>query len=71
MALALANDGQLMVADSGTGPRQQMLFYDITDSAKPKLTRAFGERGGVASGIAGTVVDFPAPPKLEACACAH
>ncbi len=55
MALALANDGQLMVADSGTGPRQQVLFYDITDSAKPKLTRAFGERGGIGSGKPGEI----------------
>ena len=55
MALALANDGQLMVADSGTGPRQQVLFYDIADSAKPKLTRAFGERGGIGSGKPGEI----------------
>jgi len=55
MALALANDGQLMVADSGTGPRQQVLFYDVTDSAKPKLTRAFGDRGGIASGKPGEI----------------
>jgi sugar lactone lactonase YvrE len=53
MALALANDGQLMVADSGTGPRQQVLFYDVADPAKPKLTRTFGERGGIGSGIPG------------------
>ena len=52
-ALSLANDGQLMVADSGTGSRQQILFYDIADGAQPKLTRAFGERGGIASGTPG------------------
>ena len=52
-ALALAHDGQLMVADSGTGWRQQILFYDIADAAQPKLTRAFGERGGIAIGHAG------------------
>ena len=55
MALALANDGLLMVADSGTGPRQQVLLYDVTDSAKPKLMRAFGERGGIASGKPGEI----------------
>ena len=55
MALALANDGQLMVADSQTGPRQQVLFYDITDPKRPKLTRAFGDYGGIASGKPGEV----------------
>ena len=34
MALALANDGSLMVADSGTGPRQQVLFYDVDADAR-------------------------------------
>ncbi len=55
MALALANDGQLMVADSQTSPRQQVLFYDITDSNRPKLTRAFGDQGGIDSGKPGEV----------------
>jgi hypothetical protein len=55
MALALANDGQLMVADSQTGPRQQVLFYDIADPKQPKLTRAFGDYGGIASGKPGAV----------------
>ena len=55
MALALANDGQLMVADSQTGPRQQVLFYAITDVKQPKLTRAFGDYGGIASGKPGEV----------------
>ena len=32
-----------------------MLFYDIADSAKPKLTRAFGERGGIGSGKPGEI----------------
>lgn len=54
-ALALANDGALMVADSLTGPRQQVLFYDITDSIRPKLIKAFGEYGGIASGTPGEV----------------
>ena len=31
MALALANDGRLMVAHSQTSPRQQVLFYDIAN----------------------------------------
>lgn len=55
MALALANDGQLMVADSQTSPRQQVLFYDIADPRRPKLTRAFGDCGGIASGTPGFV----------------
>jgi hypothetical protein len=55
MALALENDGQLMVADSGTGPRQQILFYDVSDAAKPKLTRSFGERGGIGAGKPGEI----------------
>ena len=55
MALALANDGQLMVADSQTSPRQQVLFYDIADPRRPKLTRAFGDYGGIASGTPGLV----------------
>ncbi len=54
-ALSLAIDGQLMVADSGTGSRQQILFYDIADPTRPKLMRAFGERGGIASGTPGEV----------------
>ncbi len=55
MALALANDGQLMVADSQTSPRQQILFYEISDPKHPKLTRAFGDYGGITSGKPGEV----------------
>jgi len=55
MALALANDGQLMVADSQTSPRQQVLFYDVTDPRLRKLTRAFGEYGGIGGGKPGEV----------------
>ena len=55
MALAFANDEKLMVADSQTGPRQQVLFYDVSDAKKPKLTRAFGDYGGIASGKPGEV----------------
>ena len=54
-ALALANDGSLMVADSLTSPRQQILFYDISDGPHPKLVRAFGEQGGIGSGKPGAV----------------
>jgi hypothetical protein len=54
-ALALANSGQLMVADSLTGPRQQVLFYDVADPDHPRLTRVFGERGGIGSGTPGEV----------------
>jgi len=55
MALALANDGQLMVADSQTGPRQQVLFYDVSKPGQPRLTRTFGDHGGIASGKPGEV----------------
>jgi hypothetical protein len=55
MALALATDGQLMVADSQTSPRQQVLFYDIAEPRRPKLTRTFGDYGGIASGTPGVV----------------
>jgi hypothetical protein len=54
-ALALANDGQLMVADSLTGPRQQVLFYNVADPAHPRLTRAFGDYGGIGAGTPGEV----------------
>ncbi len=55
MALALANDGSLMVADSQTSPRQQVLFYDVTNPGQPRLTRAFGDYGGIAGGRPGEV----------------
>ena len=55
MALALANDGSLMVADSGTGSRQQVLFYTVTNISAPKLVKSFGERGGIASGKPGEI----------------
>ncbi len=54
-ALAVANDGSLMVADSGTGPRQQVLFYDVALAQSPKLTRTFGDLGGISSGTPGVV----------------
>jgi hypothetical protein len=54
-ALALANDGALMIADSQTSPRQQVLFFDVSDIARPKLLKAFGDYGGIASGTPGVV----------------
>ncbi|MBV9469869.1 MAG: hypothetical protein JO316_07140 [Abitibacteriaceae bacterium] len=54
-ALALANDGTLMVADSLTGPRQQVLFYNIADWQHPKLVRTFGDYGRISTGTPGQV----------------
>lgn len=54
-ALALANDGLLMVADSLTGPRQQVLFYDVSEPQKPRLVRAFGEYGGIGAAAPGVI----------------
>lgn len=54
-ALAVANDGKLMIADSLTGPRQQVLFYDVSDPAAPRLVKALGDYGGIASGTPGQV----------------
>ena len=54
-ALALANNGQLMIADSLAGPRQQVLFYDIKNAEQPQLSRAFGDYGGIGSGKPGEV----------------
>jgi len=50
--LAIANDGKLMVADNG--PRQQILFYDITKNP-PKLVSTFGQKGGITSGTPGVM----------------
>lgn len=54
-ALAVANDGKLIVADSLTGPRQQVLFYDVSDLEHPKLAKTFGDYGGISSGTPGVV----------------
>jgi len=54
-ALAVANNGSLMIADSQTSPRQQVLYYDISDITHPKLLKAFGDYGGIASGTPGLV----------------
>ena len=59
-ALALAKDGSLMVADSQTSSRQQVLFYDVSDQRKPKLKKTFGAYGGIGSGTPGEVT----PQKL-------
>jgi hypothetical protein len=45
-ALAVTNNGQLMVADNG--PRQYIRIYDVS-SCHPRLVRTFGEEGGVFS----------------------
>jgi hypothetical protein len=45
-ALAVTNNGQLMVADNG--PRQYIRIYDVS-SCHPKLVKTFGEEGGVFS----------------------
>lgn len=55
-SLAWANNGNLIVTDNG--PRQQVLFFDI--SGKPKLVSTFGVKGGLYSGVPGAV----APQKL-------
>jgi len=53
-AIAIGNDkGQLIVCDDG--PRQQVLFYDITDPQRPKLVGTFGEKGGLRAGVPGEV----------------
>lgn len=54
-AIALANDRTLMIADSGTRPRQQVLFYNILDYDRPVLVRTLGMRGGIRAGRAGEV----------------
>ena len=43
LALTFNAAGQLMVADEG--PRQQIVFYDV--SGQPKEVSAFGDKGGV------------------------
>jgi len=60
MTIAMANDGSLMIGDSGTGPCQQVLFYDVADIAKPKLVKTFGDYGGIGSGTPGQIT----PKKL-------
>lgn len=44
-------DGYLIVTDNGE--RQQVLFYDISGSGTPVLVKAFGDYGGIGSGVPG------------------
>ena len=50
-ALAIDNQGRLLVAENG--PRQQVLIYDI--SGTPKLIGTVGTQGGIYSGTRGEV----------------
>ena len=53
-ALAIGNDrAQLIVCDDG--PRQQVLFYDVTLPSSPRLVRTFGIKGGLRAGTPGKV----------------
>jgi hypothetical protein len=58
-ALGWSKDNLLMVADSGLGSRQQVLFYDVTPrplgSRAPRLVRTVGERGGILAGTPGQI----------------
>ena len=51
-AIAIANDGRLMIAENGR--RKQILFYDVSASP-PKLVKTFGEKGGIEAGTPGVV----------------
>lgn len=53
-AIAVDNQGRLMVAENG--PRQQVLIYNITGT--PKLADTFGAEGGIYSGKRGEVGDL-------------
>jgi hypothetical protein len=57
-ALSFDPKGRLLICDNG--PRQQVLFYDV--SQKPQLLKTFGEEGGLLSGAPGRA----APNKLFA-----
>ncbi|MFH0758031.1 MAG: carbohydrate-binding protein [Bacteroidota bacterium] len=59
MALAIAKNGMLMVGEYG--PRQQILYYDISGNDTPTLDHTFGEEFGTNSGVPGIV----APLKLR------
>ncbi len=56
-AVSVAPDGTLIVCDNGS--RQQVRFYDVS-GATPKFRKAFGDEGGLRSGVPGT----PGPHKL-------
>ena len=51
VAVSVDNEGRLVVCDNG--PRQQVLFYDVTRG--PRLARTFGDRGGLRSGTPGVI----------------
>lgn len=53
-ALAVDNEGHLMVAENG--PRQQVLFFKTTGD-KPELVKTFGETGGIYAGERGVMGD--------------
>jgi hypothetical protein len=55
-ALAIDNQGRLMVGDSG--PRQQVLFYNINSGGTPGIVATLGVAGGIYSGIRGEVGDL-------------
>jgi hypothetical protein len=59
MALAIAKNGMLMVGEYG--PRQQILYYNISGTGTPTLDHTFGDEYGTNSGIPGVV----APLKLR------
>jgi hypothetical protein len=56
-AVSVAPSGKLIVCDNG--PRQQVRFYDVS-GATLTFQRAFGDEGGLRSGVPGT----PGPNKL-------
>ncbi len=51
-AIAVDNQGRLMVADNGL--RQQILIYNIAGT-KPELVTTFGTKGGIYAGVPGEV----------------
>ena len=53
-AVALDNQGRLLVADNGS--RQQILIYNIAN--KPAQVGTFGEKGGVYAGVKGEIKDL-------------
>ena len=56
VAVSFDNEGRLIVCDDG--PDQQIKFFDV--AGEPKLSRTFGDRGGILAGTPGEV----SPTKL-------
>lgn len=52
MAISIGHHQRRLIA-CDDGPAKQVLFYDISNPAKPVLTRRFGEHGGIYSGTRG------------------